>query len=485
MAPTVKCPKCKVQFGTGAHIWKCVGCLRTYHAACLGLPGNITNNFESMRLLRESACLICEECKGKMEAVIADGGAVSKRRRDEAGTSASAETEQRIVLLQNQNAELQNHVRDLRRQVTELTQTPPTSARTTDSMNTAQDNLEEPVSQGQFLRLQKEMMNQIRKMFEELKNQRNQRPMTPVRQARPITFAETVRNRTNSDQRQVNENRSASRTRDQSNPPPRPIKKTNRRAQQPLLRYNPAVSTAQAFAISPVELNNRFTVLSTVEDENENFAKSGNRSKVYDRGSANIAQPRRPQLKITGCAVSEINSENLKHGNPWIAGDILIVRHYDVGRDHKKYRNYIIELSLDDHMVALSRKKMIVGFMQCNVHEFVDPIQCKSCWRYGHFRHSCKFSPVCRICGKGTHTDSECDAARDTCINCVRRNKNASETQAKLNTNHRVTDDRCPSRISRNEYVKDFIISQLPRRGGREPNAALNTSLNASQMVVD
>lgn len=185
-------------------------------------------------------------------------------------------------------------------------------------------------------------------------------------------------------------------------------------------------------------------------------------------------QPRRPLIKITGCAVVDsITSENLKAGNEWIKGEVIIIRHYDVGRDNKRYRNYIIQLDLEDHTEALSRQKMVVGFMMCKAHEFADPIQCKSCWRYGHFKHSCKFAPVCRICGKGTHPDIDCDAAHDTCANCIRHNKNSTN---KLNASHRVTDDRCPCRISRIEYIKNFHMNQIRRRGGRDPNAALNTS---------
>lgn len=187
-------------------------------------------------------------------------------------------------------------------------------------------------------------------------------------------------------------------------------------------------------------------------------------------------------MKITRCAIATITAVDKKHTNTWIEGEIKIVRHYDVGTGNRAYRNLLVEMNLADHTIAIGRGKIIVGFQQCKLHEYSDPIQCKKCWRYGHFKHSCKFTVVCRICGKGTHTDDECDAARDSCVNCIRHNRDAT---IKVNTNHRVMDDRCPVRVSRNERIKDFLMAQQPRQGGRDQNATLNTSLNATMMTIE
>lgn len=271
--PIIKCTKCKVALGIGSNFWKCISCARAYHGGCLGIPGSITASFDMMKILRDAGCIVCEECKGAYAAE----GAASKRRREEPGTSAN-DAEQRCEILKQQNDELVKHVTDLRRQVTELTQSPPTSARS-DVMK--RENLDEPVTMGQVVRMNKDMMKEMmehfkkmnQKMFEEiLKNQQGQRPVTPIRIARPpVSFANTVRgeNRQRSISRQSQ--RVPSGSRDPSPLPPRSGKNRRARQQQPLLLHNPSVSTAQAFAVSTVELANRFNILSTVEDEAESF----------------------------------------------------------------------------------------------------------------------------------------------------------------------------------------------------------------------
>lgn len=217
---------------------------------------------------------------------------------------------------------------------------------------------------------------------------------------------------------------------------------------------------------TPTELQNRFNVLSTVESEEDNF-------KIMNdiQGSTSL---------VRVAPVKNI----IKRSSRCLAVDVSITRFYDVGSGNKACRNLIVSINIEDHTNAITRGKIIVGFLQCRVYEYSDPIQCKLCWRYGHFRHSCKFSPVCRICGKGSHVDAQCDASRDSCANCIRHNRASDD---KINVNHRVTDDKCPIRISRNERIKDFLLSKHPRRGFRDPNAslstALNQSLNASMMV--
>lgn len=196
---------------------------------------------------------------------------------------------------------------------------------------------------------QDNLFEHIKKMFNETKiNQRNQSVSKVVRQTHgPISFADTVRNRSAS--AASKRGRSVSRNNGQSQPQRivnNPQEKKNRgRREQPLLRFNPAVSTAQAFAVSPVETANRFIILSTLDTDADNFivmneiqgsselaniakiksvVKRSNRCLAVEADSQADAdrlkteimrkypqgititspQLRKPQLKITGCADS-------------------------------------------------------------------------------------------------------------------------------------------------------------------------------------
>lgn len=274
---------------------------------------------------------------------------------------------------------------------------------------------------------------------------------------------------------------------------------------QPLKKAVPGITMAAALALQPMRLQNRFTILldeaATEEDPHSVFAKMQADSELatiadiatlekraglslyveattedgaaalkaeiarkYPAAMIREPAPRLPLIRITGCPIIDYDENTIMRQNPWLVGPIKIERMYDAGTGPKMYRNIIVSLTLDDQAAAIENGRMTLGFTICRVHEYVDTMQCRKCWRYGHFRHACRYAQICRICGKGDHTDETCNAPRDSCANCVRHNKTST---TKVATNHRITDDRCPVRISRNEYVKDFLISKHPRRGGR------------------
>lgn len=76
--------------------------------------------------------------------------------------------------------------------------------------------------------------------------------------------------------------------------------------------------------------------------------------------------------------------------------------------------------------------------------EYVDTLQCKSCWRYGHIKRTCTYSPICKFCG-GPHTVEECQSsnASPQCANCIRHNR---ETSSSISFNHSVASDACAVR---------------------------------------
>lgn len=244
---------------------------------------------------------------------------------------------------------------------------------------------------------------------------------------------------------------------------------------EPLKKSNPLRTRAAVLASQPIDMSNRFTILTTDTDLDEeesiallsaiqsdkqladitNLIDIQRRSKrsmyvetetaegaealktaitqKYPSASIKNAAVKRPQLRITGCPVAEYTAEDIQSQNKWLTSAVSIDRFYDAGTGVKKYRNIIISCSLDDQLAAIEAGRMLIGFSACRVHEYNDVIQCRQCWRYGHYRHSCKFAPLCRICGKGQHTDEVCNAPRDSCANCVRHNKTHEE---KVPINH-------------------------------------------------
>lgn len=435
---------------------------------------------------------------------------------------ATQENENRVIEEQRaQIAQLEQDITGLKRMLQGVDSTP---------VNTPRDQEEDsPITMGNLSTALERAFSPILKRIENLEKKSGDHsvpggstgamttvtPLTPIRGRRPAEVVSQGRRAS----------RGRSRTRSGSRPPIEKFKKVgkkNRPPPQPLLRYNPDRTMASAFASAPVQLNNRFTILSVAETEDENFrvmnsiqgstalsnlapirsiVKRSSRCLAVEcdteEGAAilesnlvpafptsisiTVPQPKTPHIKVTGCAVANYTEADIQSTNTWLNDDIKVIRTYDAGAGNRIYRNLVIGLSLQDHANAIARAKMLVGFLQCNVFEFSDPIQCKKCWRYGHFKHSCKFTAVCRICGKGSHLDDSCDASRDQCINCIRYNRDSVDTI--VNTNHRVTDERCPIRVSRNERVKDFLQAKRPRRGGRDQQEQMNASFNLDATI--
>lgn len=367
----------------------------------------------------------------------------------------------------------------------------------------------------------------LKEIREEARESRCQSRPPPIPERRSTLYSNIVAaanpknqiRRTSVSARRSNSRRSTSRRRSvarQSNPTPSEARTRRQRKSnaQPLKKQQGGRTMAAVLSLAPVTTANRFTILAEpdqaapnydpesivteiqadralarvtpiriierrsplslfVETETEEGATLLKNTVTAKYPSITIKEPRTkgPMLRITGCPLADFTADDIKSQNSWLLDPISIVRTYDAGTGRKAYRNIILAVSLEDQANDIAMGKMLVGFASCRVHEYNDVMQCRRCWRYGHFAHGCTYAPICRICGRGGHADDQCDAPRDSCANCIRHNKQSKE---KVTVNHRVTDDRCPTRISRQEYLMDFLVQKHPRQGGRvfieEPN---------------
>lgn len=164
-----------------------------------------------------------------------------------------------------------------------------------------------------------------------------------------------------------------------------------------------------------------------------------------------------PRFKIVGVSSSKIDPPqfllNLKEQNPWLRNaDISITDSFDIPTMNGKYKNIIIACDLQTLKRALEKGSVIVGLDSKNVFEYIEILQCFNCQRFGHVAATCRFSPCCKICSED-HLSRLCgEGAKPCCANCKRENKNGSS----FNTNHRASDERCPSRSNRIEALKVF-----------------------------
>lgn len=180
--------------------------------------------------------------------------------------------------------------------------------------------------------------------------------------------------------------------------------------------------------------------------------------KYRDRVKSTAPAKRQFLVKLTGTEPTDETMEEcidrLKRQNIILADqEIGIQRHYDIVGPKRTYRNFIIALEPATHAAVIEKGTLIFGFSSHHVYEYTDSIQCKKCWRHGHFHHGCTYPEVCRKCG-GDHPLEACIEQRYTCGNCKRYN---DMHQTKLNINHRVTADTCPILIDRIEGLKEYF----------------------------
>lgn len=189
-----------------------------------------------------------------------------------------------------------------------------------------------------------------------------------------------------------------------------------------------------------------------------NCIKNKIAEKYMDQVIINTATKKKEfHAKITGCEPDERLSDEqfltlLKESNISLANsEVSIIRSYVID-SARPYKNYIVSLTEAAHTELCKNGKVFLNLTSKNIYEYVDLLQCKRCWRYGHLHHGCKFKATCRKCG-GDHPVTECAEELHKCANCIRYN---TEKKAALKTSHRVTADRCPCRVNRIESLKEY-----------------------------
>lgn len=133
---------------------------------------------------------------------------------------------------------------------------------------------------------------------------------------------------------------------------------------------------------------------------------------------------------------------------------ISVAEVFSVPGSKSNYSNAILNCDIESQRILLEKGSVICGFAEKNVYEHIQVLQCFNCQRLGHVAASCKTDPTCKFCSKG-HASNRCeDKALTICANCTWEN---TVNGAKLNVNHRATDERCPCRSARITALKVLV----------------------------
>lgn len=106
---------------------------------------------------------------------------------------------------------------------------------------------------------------------------------------------------------------------------------------------------------------------------------------------------KRPQVKITGIPVTEVNEEisdlatEIELYNPWLPDKALNIIHSYTVDSNRSYRCVVAEVSIEALKSLMERKTMPYGFNRCKVYEYVNTIQFLKCLRLGHLQRAYTF----------------------------------------------------------------------------------------------
>jgi hypothetical protein len=92
----------------------------------------------------------------------------------------------------------------------------------------------------------------------------------------------------------------------------------------------------------------------------------------------------------------------------------------------------------------LVHRKLKIGWLICNVDDYLVAKRCFRCSRFNHTHQECRGEETCPLCAGG-HKLKDCKAPTEQykCINCMVHNKyNKDEI---ISENHSLLDRNCPS----------------------------------------
>jgi hypothetical protein len=146
--------------------------------------------------------------------------------------------------------------------------------------------------------------------------------------------------------------------------------------------------------------------------------------------------------------------ETLLSQNPELnltVGDINPKFLYETKR---RIRNLVIEVSAQTRKQMI-HKKIKIGWLICNLEDYLVPKRCFQCSRYNHGSRECRGTETCPHC-PGSHKMKECSAQPKDykCINC--QIFNTHNKNVKISENHSSMDKTCPSyRAIVNKYKQN------------------------------
>lgn len=101
--------------------------------------------------------------------------------------------------------------------------------------------------------------------------------------------------------------------------------------------------------------------------------------------------------------------------------------------------NIVLSLHHDAFNYIMKNRKVNILWERFNVREFLKPLQCFNCGRFGHMAKYCRLHKQCANCGSDEHDEINC-TSEPQCSNCHSHNV---RFKTDFDTKHGVRDKTC------------------------------------------
>lgn len=167
-------------------------------------------------------------------------------------------------------------------------------------------------------------------------------------------------------------------------------------------------------------------------------------SQMKDNFEVRKSERRWPNFLISGIDPDEYTTDNefieqLKNENECFTENC----HIKIVKKLNNNKNIVVETDIDTRNKLVHNKTVRVGWMICNVVEYVNVLRCYNCHSFGHSASKCTNATVCSIC-TGSHSSKTCKIEQFKCVNCTNFNENLQDKSEMFDVNHPVFSLKCP-----------------------------------------
>ncbi|GBN03757.1 hypothetical protein AVEN_164044-1 [Araneus ventricosus] len=124
-------------------------------------------------------------------------------------------------------------------------------------------------------------------------------------------------------------------------------------------------------------------------------------------------------------------------------------------KGRRSLQKWILAMQPKNYQEIKDKKRLRCGFNSYRFKEFLEPLRCFCCYRFGHLKRNCRETkPTCTKCTTN-HDPKGCTKPHPICRNCALCNKS---TNLEVRTDHMSNSKLCPMYLREIEFIAKHTI---------------------------